>query len=184
MSRALTFGGVAEQYAKWRPSYPDDAVDWLAPAAPARVADVGAGTGKLTSTLVDRGLTVEAVEPDPLMLDVLARAVPSAIPHESGSDSLPFEEASLDAGQGHSPSDFDADELEVAQFPWVWEVTPEHYAANLATNSAVIAMTDPEREVLLDAARTLLHRVCDETGRSTLPFHHAAACLRWTPQSA
>ncbi|HYJ69362.1 MAG TPA: NUDIX domain-containing protein [Nocardioidaceae bacterium] len=36
----------------------------VGPAAPARVADVGAGTGKLTSLLVDRGLVVEAVEPD------------------------------------------------------------------------------------------------------------------------
>lgn len=44
--RAMTFGEVAEDYHRWRPSYPADAVDWLAPAAPARVADVGAGSGK------------------------------------------------------------------------------------------------------------------------------------------
>jgi len=59
---------MAEEYDRWRPSYPDAAVDWLAPLAPARVADLGAGTERLTSLLLSRGLTVEAVEPDPRML--------------------------------------------------------------------------------------------------------------------
>ncbi|MBA2774343.1 MAG: class I SAM-dependent methyltransferase, partial [Nocardioidaceae bacterium] len=67
VSRALTFGQMAEEYDRWRPGYPDAAVDWLAPPAPGRVADVGAGTGRLTSLLLSRGLTVEAVEPDPRM---------------------------------------------------------------------------------------------------------------------
>ena len=52
-SRALTFGQVADEYDRWRPGYPDDAVAWLAPPAPACVADVGAGTGKLSASLVE-----------------------------------------------------------------------------------------------------------------------------------
>lgn len=96
-TRALSFGQVAEQYDRWRPSYPDAAVDWLAPAAPARVADLGAGTGKLTSLLLARGLTVEAVEPDLRMLDVLARNNLDARCHRSDSTSLPVEDGSLDA---------------------------------------------------------------------------------------
>ncbi|CAN5620733.1 class I SAM-dependent methyltransferase [soil metagenome] len=96
-NRALTFGHVADEYDRWRPSYPAAAVDWLAPAAPARVADVGAGTGKLTSLLVARGLVVEAVEPDKRMLAVLARNNPTARRHHSVSTAVPVEDASLDA---------------------------------------------------------------------------------------
>jgi ubiquinone/menaquinone biosynthesis C-methylase UbiE len=55
MKRAQTFGQVAEEYDRWRPGYPDAAIDWLAPSAPARMADVGAGTGKLTSLLLGCG---------------------------------------------------------------------------------------------------------------------------------
>jgi SAM-dependent methyltransferase len=97
MNRAQSFGQVAEQYDRWRPSYPDAAVDWLAPSAPARVADVGAGTGKLTSLLLARGLTVEAVEPDRRMLAVLARENPDARLHQSDSTSIPVDDGSLDA---------------------------------------------------------------------------------------
>lgn len=97
MTRARSFGQVADDYDRWRPTYPDAAVDRLAPQAPARVADVGAGTGKLTAALLARALIVEAVEPDPQMLAVLARNHPSAVPHLSDSTSLPVEDGSLDA---------------------------------------------------------------------------------------
>lgn len=96
-NRALTFGQVADEYERWRPSYPEAAVEWLAPAAPARVADVGAGTGKMTSLLVARGLVIEAVEPDSRMLAVLARNNPTARHHHSVSTAIPVEDASLDA---------------------------------------------------------------------------------------
>lgn len=95
--RATSFGEVADDYDRWRPSYPAAAVDWLAPAAPARVADVGAGTGKLTEVLLARGLDVESVEPDERMLAVLGRNNPTARPHHSSSTRIPVEDASLDA---------------------------------------------------------------------------------------
>lgn len=97
MGRAQSFGSVAEEYDRWRPDYPAAAVDWLAPRPPGRVADVGAGTGKLTALLVARGLTVEAVEPDARMLAVLTRNVPLARPHRSDSTSIPVGDGSLDA---------------------------------------------------------------------------------------
>lgn len=96
-ARATSFGQVASEYDRWRPSYPAAAVDWLAPSAPARVADVGAGTGKLTELLVARGLEVEAVEPDQRMLKVLGRNNPTAHLHQSDSSHIPVEDASLDA---------------------------------------------------------------------------------------
>jgi SAM-dependent methyltransferase len=95
--RATSFGEVAEEYDRWRPSYPAAAVDWLAPAAPARVADVGAGTGKLTELLLARGLEVDSVDPDQRMLDVLGRNNPGARRHHSSSTRLPVEDGALDA---------------------------------------------------------------------------------------
>ncbi|EUA52858.1 methyltransferase domain protein [Mycobacterium xenopi 3993] len=38
--------------------------------------DLGAGTGKLTTRLVERGLDVVAVDPIPEMLDVLRKSLP------------------------------------------------------------------------------------------------------------
>jgi SAM-dependent methyltransferase len=96
-ARATSFGVVAPEYDKWRPSYPLAAVDWLAPAAPARVADVGAGTGKLTELLLARGLEVDAVEPDQRMLRVLGPKNPAAHSHHSDSEHIPVEDRSLDA---------------------------------------------------------------------------------------
>jgi SAM-dependent methyltransferase len=95
--RATSFGEVAEEYDRWRPSYPGAAVDWLAPSAPARVADVGAGTGKLTELLLARGLEVDAVEPDERMLAVLGRNNPAARRHHSSAARIPVEDGALDA---------------------------------------------------------------------------------------
>lgn len=95
--RALSFGAVAEEYDRWRTGYPAAAVGWLAPESPARVAELGAGTGKLTALLVARGLVVEAIEPDPRMLAVLTRNVPQARPHRSDSATIPVDDHVLDA---------------------------------------------------------------------------------------
>src|SRR5579862_7281718 len=59
----------AAAYERGRPSFPDEAVDWLLArlALPAGepLLELGAGTGKLTRQLVARGLHVLAVEPVP-----------------------------------------------------------------------------------------------------------------------
>ena len=80
-----SFGAAAAAYAEHRPGYAEAAVRWaLEPVgdpqpAGVRVADVGAGTGKLTATLVSLGAEVTAVEPDPQMLAELRRAMPAEI---------------------------------------------------------------------------------------------------------
>ena len=77
-----TFGAAAESYERGRPGYPAEAIDWLlAPVVRMEnptVCDLGAGTGKLTRSLVDRELTVVAVEPSEPMLEQLRRVVPGA----------------------------------------------------------------------------------------------------------
>jgi SAM-dependent methyltransferase len=65
--RALSFGSGATAYATGRPSYPVGAVSAVLPRGAKRVLDLGAGTGKLTTTLLSLGLEVVAVEPDDAM---------------------------------------------------------------------------------------------------------------------
>jgi len=95
--RASVFGSFAEEYHRARPGYPDAALDWLLPPGAADVLDLGAGTGKLTASLLARGLRVTAVEPDPAMLAVLVRHSPAAAAHQAGADALPLPDASVDA---------------------------------------------------------------------------------------
>jgi SAM-dependent methyltransferase len=96
-ARALSFGRFAEEYERWRPGYPPEAVDWLVPPGATRVAELGAGTGKLTGSLLGRGLVVDAIEPDPQMLAVLRSSHPGAVPHRASADALPLPEHSVDA---------------------------------------------------------------------------------------
>ena len=95
--RARVFGAHAEEYERWRPGYPAEAVAWLLPPGARRVADLGAGTGKLTAVLLAAGVEVAAVEPDPAMLAVLRRTCPGAEPHLAGADRLPLPDAGVDA---------------------------------------------------------------------------------------
>jgi SAM-dependent methyltransferase len=73
----LAFGRVAELYHRVRPSYPPAAIDAVIEfgglTPPARIVEVGAGTGKATELLAERGLSVLALEPSADMAAV-ARA--------------------------------------------------------------------------------------------------------------
>ena len=64
---------------------------------PVRVADIGAGTGKLTATLVRLGADVTAVEPDPQMLAELRRAMPAVRSVPGRAEEVPLPDASVDA---------------------------------------------------------------------------------------
>lgn len=96
-TRATSFGAWADEYHRWRPSYPDAAVDWLVPAQATQVAEVGAGTGKLTDRLVERGLDLDVVEPDGRMSALIRGRHPQVRTHETAATSLPLADASVDA---------------------------------------------------------------------------------------
>jgi SAM-dependent methyltransferase len=101
-ARALSFGAQAELYDRVRPTYPRQAVaDVLGrmtgSGSPRRVADVGAGTGKLTAVLLGLGADVDAVEPDAGMRAVLKRRVPTARVHAGSGEDLPLPDAGVDA---------------------------------------------------------------------------------------
>lgn len=69
-TRAESFGRVARQYDRYRPTYPAALVDDLLAPGPRTVLDIGCGTGRLGSLLAARGLDVLGVEPDPDMAAV------------------------------------------------------------------------------------------------------------------
>jgi SAM-dependent methyltransferase len=104
-----SFGGAAAAYAKHRPDYAQAAVLWaLAPAPGQRVLDLGAGTGKLTATLVAAGADVVAVEPDPAMLAELRGALPAVRALSGSAESIPLPDGSVDAVlAGHALHWFD-----------------------------------------------------------------------------
>lgn len=94
--RGLGFGAAAAEYVSGRPDYPAQAVAWLLRDAE-EVADVGAGTGKLTAAIVRARCDVVAVEPDAAMIDALVREVPQARALRGTAEALPLADASVDA---------------------------------------------------------------------------------------
>jgi ubiquinone/menaquinone biosynthesis C-methylase UbiE len=65
------FGPLAEEYARFRPSYPDALFDGVFARLgdpPGRILDVGAGTGAATVALLRRSARVAALEPNRSML--------------------------------------------------------------------------------------------------------------------
>ncbi|BFO18601.1 class I SAM-dependent methyltransferase [Streptomyces sp. KM77-8] len=95
---ASSFGAAAVEYAEHRPDYARAAVRWaLEPAPGPRVLDLGAGTGKLTATLVALGADVVAVEPDPAMLTELRRSLPAVPALEGRAEAIPLPDGSVDA---------------------------------------------------------------------------------------
>ena len=95
--RSLSFGSAAAAYERGRPSYPPEAIDWLLPADAQKVLDLGAGTGKLTTRLVERGLDVVAVDPIPDMLERLRAALPETRALLGTAEEIPLEDNSVDA---------------------------------------------------------------------------------------
>jgi len=61
------------------------------------VLDLGAGTGKLTRTLVELGYEVVAVEPDRAMLAELRRTAPTVAALPGSAEAIPLPDGSVDA---------------------------------------------------------------------------------------
>jgi SAM-dependent methyltransferase len=95
--RSLSFGEEAAAYERGRPSYPPEAIDWLLPTDAQRVLDLGAGTGKLTVRLVERGLDVVAVDPIAEMLEVLSHSLPDTPALLGTAEEIPLPDNSVDS---------------------------------------------------------------------------------------
>jgi SAM-dependent methyltransferase len=88
-------------YELGRPDYPAEIIALLAEEAGlgpgSTLADVAAGTGKLTRVLADGTTRLVAVEPMPGMRTQLRQAVPSALIVAGTAELLPLRTASVDA---------------------------------------------------------------------------------------
>ncbi len=93
--RASSFGGVTGYYVSGRPGYPERAIRWALEGMPGdRVLDLGAGTGKLTASLVELGYAVTAVEPLPAMRAALTESLPQVEALAGTAEHLPVAAAS------------------------------------------------------------------------------------------
>lgn len=103
-ARARSFSHVASSYDAHRPDYPVEAARWLAGDPPARVLELGAGTGKLTAVLGAIGHDVVATDPSAQMLDACGTAAPKARRVVAAAEAIPLPSSSVDvavAGQAY-----------------------------------------------------------------------------------
>lgn len=94
---ATSFGKEASSYNRGRPDYPAEAVSALLRPDAMVVADIGAGTGKLTASLISPGRTVYAVEPDSVMLDTLTAQLPTVTGLIGTAEQIPLSDVVADA---------------------------------------------------------------------------------------
>jgi SAM-dependent methyltransferase len=90
-----------ERYERGRPSYPPEAVEFLVNALGigpgCTLVDLGAGTGKFTRLIADRGAELIAVEPVEAMRSKLAELVPTARVLDGTAERIPLGDGSVDA---------------------------------------------------------------------------------------
>jgi SAM-dependent methyltransferase len=95
------FARGAGAYERGRPSYPPEALFWLAEqlgmAPGRRVLDLAAGTGKLTRLLVATGASLIAVEPVAEMRSALVELAPGVDVRAGTAEAIPLPDASVDA---------------------------------------------------------------------------------------
>lgn len=139
-TQALSFGTVAADYDRFRPRYPLEAVRWaldgLAP--PARVVDLGAGTGILTRTVLALGHQAVPVEPDPGMRTQLDAVTPGTVALAGSAECVPLPDGTADAvvvGQAYHWFDRERAHAEIARvvrpggvFAPIWNVRDEDVA--------------------------------------------------------
>jgi SAM-dependent methyltransferase len=93
----MSFGTVASDYDRLRPSPPPEAIDWLLPDHCDVVVDLGAGTGLLTRALAGKAGHVIAVEPDERMRLVLQSRSADVEILAGRGEAIPLPDASADA---------------------------------------------------------------------------------------
>lgn len=91
------FTGKADNYDKYRPSYPDELLDWLYKNTAAEtVADIGAGTGKFTACLMQKPWSITAVEPNSDMLEKLRSNLPEVTVVQASAEDTGLSASSFD----------------------------------------------------------------------------------------
>jgi SAM-dependent methyltransferase len=93
----MSFGTIAADYDRLRPSPAPAAVEWLLPDRRDVVVDLGAGTGLLTRAVAAVAGHVIAVEPDERMRAVLESRSPGVEVLAGRGEAIPLPDASADA---------------------------------------------------------------------------------------
>ena len=92
----LSFGGVADEYDRARPSYLPESAAWLTGDRRATVLELGAGSGLLTEQLTALGHRVIATDPLAQMLGHLVRRAPAAAAVRATAEAIPVHSQSVD----------------------------------------------------------------------------------------
>ncbi|MGA3488671.1 class I SAM-dependent methyltransferase [Micromonosporaceae bacterium DT55] len=135
-TQALSFGPAAGDYDRFRPPYPLEAVAFaIGFTAPARVVDLGAGTGILSRGVAALGHEVVAVEPDPEMRARLVAGTPGVTALAGSAEAVPLPDGAADAvvaGQAYHWFDPDRAHPEIARllrpggsFAPIWNLRDE-----------------------------------------------------------
>jgi SAM-dependent methyltransferase len=91
------FGLVAETYHQLRPPTPSAAIDWLTAGTTDTIVELGAGNGMVTEQLIERGLRVHAIEPDPRMRAALGQRCSDALVLDGSAERIPHPDGSVQA---------------------------------------------------------------------------------------
>jgi SAM-dependent methyltransferase len=174
--RLTRFSDRARDYARWRPTYPSEAIDAILDGLgdPARLsaADIGAGTGISARLLAERGVRVEAVEPNDAM-----RATGQSHPHPRITWRKGAGEATglPDAGVGLV--------LYAQAFHWVQREPALAEAARILSRPGRLALlwnVHDEADPFTRAYREIIRRHATDdptspsfTGDTHIPFPHA-----------
>ena len=94
------YARAVEHYRRGRPSYPDDAVEYLVTTLGIRegrdVLELGAGTGRFTELIAFSGARVTAIEPVAEMREVLERDCPTVRVLDGTAEAIPLPDATFD----------------------------------------------------------------------------------------
>jgi SAM-dependent methyltransferase len=158
------FSSRVDDYVKYRPSYPSDLIALLEREAGlrkgSRVADLGSGTGILTTLLLDAGAEVFAVEPNAPMREAAERAL---------GDRAAFHSVAASAEATTLP-DASVDLVTAAQaFHWFDPIAARREMARIVRPGGAIAIVWNARKLggtpFLDAYEALLQRFGTDYGK-------------------
>jgi SAM-dependent methyltransferase len=178
------FTGRAEGYAKYRPCYPDEYIDYLMEAnglaKGCAVADIGSGTGILSGQLLAKGLRVFAVEPNADMRGEAERRLGGCAGFESIEGSAEY--TGLDAGS--------VDLIAAAQaFHWFDAEKFRHECRRVLRPGARVALVWNSREPpspIVQENDTIIRKYCRgflgfgggiaDSRETVVPFFHRGTC--------
>lgn len=152
------FETPAPKYATVRPAYPAQALDIMVERvggsahSPQRAADVGAGTGKMSVLLAERGFDVDAIEPAAPMRQALTQLI-AAREGGKGTGSICVYEAT---GEATGRSDAAYDLVVYAQsWHWVDEPAASVEAARILKTEGILAAVWNQ----MDVSQPWVHRL-------------------------